>query len=267
MRVMTMLMMLMMMMMMPLVACSPAAVAVAVIRDGLRPEIHDQASCTARAGEFAADYLSLIQTCWHSDPTIRPTFLEIMTRLSQMNGDSSTAGATSSASSSSSLFSGRDRLARREAGHGSWTRSSHQSSSALSASSSSINTSDSEHAGPTSGFRAPEGEVAVVFTDITRAASLWEFNPSAMRDATLLHNETLRGLLKKHNGYEVIFIRDRNSGEGSFCMVFQQATDAVIWCMEVQQALLKVEWPEALLEHPGAAEEWGDTDDRYANLF
>lgn len=30
----------------------------------------------------------------------------------------------------------------------------------------------------------------------------------------------------------------------------------------MQQALLKVRWPEALLDHPGAAEEWGDIDDR-----
>jgi class 3 adenylate cyclase len=111
--------------------------------------------------------------------------------------------------------------------------------------------------------KPPEGEVTIVFTDITRAASLWEFNAGAMRDATLMHNETLRAALKKHRGYEVVFIRDRNSGEGSFCMAFQSASDAVAWCSEVQQALLRVEWPEALLEHPGAAEEWGDTDDRY----
>jgi class 3 adenylate cyclase len=45
-------------------------------------------------------------------------------------------------------------------------------------------------------------------------------------------------------------------------MAFQQAADALAWCSEVQQALLKVAWPEALLDHPGAAEEWGDTDDR-----
>lgn len=32
--------------------------------------------------------------------------------------------------------------------------------------------------------------------------------------------------------------------------------------MAVQQALLKLDWPEALLDHPGASEEWGDTDDR-----
>ena len=116
--------------------------------------------------------------------------------------------------------------------------------------------------GGAAGVRPPEGEVAIVFTDITRAASLWEFNAAAMRDATLLHNETLRAALKRHRGYEVVFIRDRNSGEGSFCMAFQQTADALAWCCDVQQSLLKVEWPEALLDHPGAAEEWGDTDDR-----
>jgi class 3 adenylate cyclase len=60
---------------------------------------------------------------------------------------------------------------------------------------------------PTSGVRAPEGEVTIVFSDITRAASLWEFNADAMRDATILHNALLRDLLKKHRGYEVIFLR------------------------------------------------------------
>ncbi len=112
------------------------------------------------------------------------------------------------------------------------------------------------------GVPPPEGEVTIVFSDITRAASLWEFNPLAMKDATVLHNKLLRMLLKKHQGYEVLFIRDRNSGEGSFCMAFQHTINALEWCEEVQQELVKVEWPEALLEHPGASEEWGDTDDR-----
>ncbi len=112
------------------------------------------------------------------------------------------------------------------------------------------------------GVPPPEGEVTIVFSDITRAASLWEFNPLAMKEATLLHNTLLRELLKKHQGYEVLFIKDRNSGEGSFCMAFQQTISALEWCEEVQQELVKAEWPEALLEHPGASEEWGDTDDR-----
>jgi class 3 adenylate cyclase len=46
-------------------------------------------------------------------------------------------------------------------------------------------------------------------------------------------------------------------------MTFQLAADALAWCCDVKQSLLEIEWPEALLEHPGAAEEWGDTDDRY----
>ncbi len=105
--------------------------------------------------------------------------------------------------------------------------------------------------------------MTIVFTDITRAASLWEFHPLAMKDATLLHNSLLRTLLKNHQGYEVAFIRERNnSGEGSFCMAFQHTSHALQWCQQVQQELIKVEWPEALVEHPGAAEEWGDTDDR-----
>jgi hypothetical protein len=30
-------------------------------------------------------------------------------------------------------------------------------------------------------------------------------------------------------GYEVVFIRDKNSGEGSFCMAFQRTADALEW--------------------------------------
>jgi class 3 adenylate cyclase len=132
--------------------------------------------------------------------------------------------------------------------------------------------------------RPPEGEVTIVFSDITRAASLWEFSADAMRDATLLHNQALRALLKRHRGYEVLFARyltsrslaihtlvappvltcmtcrDRSSGEGSFCIAFQHTSDAVQWCMEAQKALVDLSWPEALLDHPGAAEEWNDND-------
>ncbi len=101
----------------------------------------------------------------------------------------------------------------------------------------------------------------MVFSDITCAASLWEFNPQAMKEATLLHNSLLRTLIKKHQGYEVHFIREEYSGEGSICMTFQHTNNALEWCQEVQQELIRTEWPKELLEHPGAAEEWS-TDDR-----
>jgi class 3 adenylate cyclase len=44
-------------------------------------------------------------------------------------------------------------------------------------------------------------------------------------------------------------------------MAFQHTSDAVHWCMEAQRALVDLGWPAALLEHPGAAEEWNDSDD------
>jgi hypothetical protein len=46
------------------------------------------------------------------------------------------------------------------------------------------------------------------------------------------------------------------------CLAFQDPEKAARWCMHVQNELLCVEWPQALLSHPSAAEDWGDVDDR-----
>lgn len=45
------------------------------------------------------------------------------------------------------------------------------------------------------------------------------------------------------------------------CVVFQKPEKAAQWCIHMQQALLKVDWPLELLTHPAAAEDWGDVDD------
>jgi serine/threonine protein kinase/ABC-type phosphate transport system substrate-binding protein len=254
----------------PFAGMSPAAVAVAVIRDNLRPAMPSSEMADTLAMESASspEYVELLTSCWHADPTIRPTFLEIMTRLSAMIGDSSTnySKTTSSSSSSSGAAIGTaGGIHARPSIDSSWTLPSTAASS--SSGSGSGNSRSKDYSGKmgaatAGGIRAPEGEVTIVFTDITRAASLWEFNPAAMKDATVMHNEALRSLLKQHGGYEVVFLRDRNSGEGSFCLAFQRTEDALAWCMSAQQTLNQLEWPEGLLEHPGAAEEWGDTDDR-----
>jgi hypothetical protein len=60
--------------------------------------------------------------------------------------------------------------------------------------------------------------------------------------------------------------RDRSSGEGSFCMTFHSTVDALEWCMAAQQALVDVDWPEALLAHPAAAEEFDPRGSRYSTL-
>ncbi len=41
---------------------------------------------------------------------------------------------------------------------------------------------------------------------------------------------------------------------GSFCMVFPTAENAIGWCEEVQNELLKLPWPHTLLEHFAAKE-------------
>jgi hypothetical protein len=50
-------------------------------------------------------------------------------------------------------------------------------------------------------------------------------------------------------------------------MAFANVPDALAWCTNVQQQLLLVDWPSTLLSHPGAAEEWGHTDDRFAYVL
>ena len=71
---------------------SPAAVAVSVLRDGLRPQMPE--------GDDAgpAEYADIITNCWHTDPSVRPTFLEVMTRLATMiegHGTNSSSSMTS----------------------------------------------------------------------------------------------------------------------------------------------------------------------------
>lgn len=86
-------------------ACSPAAIAVAVLRDNLRPEVPE---------DVAPEYLALMTESWDSDASIRPKFLEIMTRLESMvDNNSSTAytGVSSWTSSSTAHPSGGGSLA------------------------------------------------------------------------------------------------------------------------------------------------------------
>ncbi len=51
-------------------------------------------------------------------------------------------------------------------------------------------------------------------------------------------------------GHEAIVLNKRiTPGMGSFCMAFEKAEDAIGWCTEVQNELLKVTWPESLVKH------------------
>jgi hypothetical protein len=296
-------------------ASSHAAVAVAVIRDGIRPRMPDNIEelCTL-------EYAELMAACWHQSPAARPAFLEIMCSLSAMFESESSSDRSNAPSDLSCAAQppstiivdnegdeedgdeddedGDDTID--EADDGSRAQEEDEGEASDGSAWPDKNTTMSSVKARvaaeqlrlmTKGYGAegqretkkgrrkkakkktkkktkkgrkeaqtvpPEGsDVTIVFADITRAASLWEYDPESMRDATILYNATLRKLLHKHDGYEALARchDDNNTGEGSFCMAFAETADALEWCMAVQRKLLQLPWPDGLLAHPGAAEE------------
>jgi class 3 adenylate cyclase len=221
------------------------------------------------------EYRELVTSCWDSDPALRPTFLEVMTRLASMHEVGSRSSLFDTLSPSHGLSESCDDDV---VGHdSSWTLPSamsdhdYDSSAGDSLARFPSRAAMSKRSGASLSSPPPEGDLTIVCTDISGAASLWEFDAEPMRDATLLHNDVLRAALKRHHGYESVTPAPSSSsqgggGEGSFCMAFRQAADALAWCADVQRALLEVEWPTALLGHSGAGQET-DAEDRSRLVF
>ena len=114
---------------------------------------------------------------------------------------------------------------------------------------------------PVRHIAAPEGAMAIVFTDVVKSTDLWETNVEAMKAAMVQHDEELRNLIVRHNGYEV-----KQNGDG-FMIAFQTAIRALEFCLEVQQHLLEVEWPEELLEMKAGSEVTAQEGDHEEVLF
>jgi len=61
--------------------------------------------------------------------------------------------------------------------------------------------------------------------------------------------------MEEFDGYEVgLLIQGGVGGEGSFCVTFQKPAKAMAWCVVVQERLLGVTWPDAILDHEAAGE-------------
>jgi len=87
----------------------------------------------------------------------------------------------------------------------------------------------------------PSGQVALVVSSVEGASEIWGRAPQTMADALSLHNQIIRSQLSINQGYEV-------SAQGDvFTLAFSSASDAVHFCLAVQQRLLNAEWPEELL--------------------
>ncbi|KXZ47811.1 hypothetical protein GPECTOR_32g423 [Gonium pectorale] len=84
------------------------------------------------------------------------------------------------------------------------------------------------------------GQVSVVVTDIEGYSDLMKQSPELMTKALNLHNGLIRKARWSNFGYTV-----EQEGD-SYVLVFYEALDAVIFCLQTQLALNRQTWPEGL---------------------
>lgn len=88
----------------------------------------------------------------------------------------------------------------------------------------------------------------MVIADIGKWEMLWEDNSIPMVKVLNLYSMVLRREMRRREGYEV-------NTEGRICrVVFQNPLNAVEWCLQLQLALLEVDWPKELLDKPYCSE-------------
>ncbi|ALX27424.1 hypothetical protein GMAR_ORF49 [Golden Marseillevirus] len=152
----------------PYAGKTPATVAVSVLRDNERPEIPQPCM-------FEIDYVELMVNCWHKDPATRPTFLEVMSRISNLRqlGSSTNRSTLSSTSSMDSEKQTRAQL------------------------------------------RTPASDelVSLAMVDIVDAFSFWEENPENAREVFSTFNRTCRSCAEKYGAYES-FVQGMDKGRG-----------------------------------------------------
>ncbi|KAG2431809.1 hypothetical protein HXX76_009304 [Chlamydomonas incerta] len=91
-------------------------------------------------------------------------------------------------------------------------------------------------------------DTTLLITDVQNSTVLWEGLPVAVMDVVLkLHHGIIRAVLSEHDGYE-------SATEGdSFILAFATPQSAIDFATSCQVALLKADWPPALLDHPDGA--------------
>ncbi|ORZ28050.1 hypothetical protein BCR41DRAFT_299197 [Lobosporangium transversale] len=88
----------------------------------------------------------------------------------------------------------------------------------------------------------PQGDVAMVFTDIKNSSRLWEDMPIAMAIAIKEQFNIMRRQLRSIGGYEV-----KNEGDAMMAS-FSSVPAAILWCFKVQELLISADWPQDILD-------------------
>jgi len=95
----------------------------------------------------------------------------------------------------------------------------------------------------------PTGDVTIVYTDVQGSTSMWETCPSAMKEATDIHDMIMRQCYTNHSGYEITTEGD------AFNLAFQHPVDALAFALQAQLKLYKADWPKGILKHPDGKDE------------
>eukprot|EP01065_Artemidia_motanka_P028094 TRINITY_DN3331_c0_g1_i1.p1 TRINITY_DN3331_c0_g1~~TRINITY_DN3331_c0_g1_i1.p1 ORF type:complete len:1133 (+),score=404.06 TRINITY_DN3331_c0_g1_i1:174-3401(+) len=99
----------------------------------------------------------------------------------------------------------------------------------------------------------PQGAVAVAFVDVVGSTELWLASPGNMQRAVMMFTALVRSKLRANGGYEVKTIGD------AFMSSFASAEAAVRFGLQLQEALVRCQWPEdAAMEEAGP---WGTSHD------
>eukprot|EP01063_Lacrimia_lanifica_P018252 TRINITY_DN2518_c3_g1_i1.p1 TRINITY_DN2518_c3_g1~~TRINITY_DN2518_c3_g1_i1.p1 ORF type:complete len:790 (+),score=135.72 TRINITY_DN2518_c3_g1_i1:69-2438(+) len=108
------------------------------------------------------------------------------------------------------------------------------------------------------GADAPAEEpptVAIMFTDVRASTQIWSACPHGMKEALALHNKCIRAAIDTFSGYEVKVIGD------AFMVAFSSLENALRCGTAIQEEMLDMLWPAALLELPECAPDddgiWG----------
>lgn len=180
----------------PYFGMSPAAIAVAVIRDDGRPEIPEFPF-------FDGEYRELMTSCWDKSPDVRPSFLEIMAKISNLKAGSSSMTKTSTSDGSSTS---------------SWV-------------------------GPVIFKIPKSDEyVTLAFFDVIDGFKLWEINPDIAKVCFMLFNKTCRDIAEKYGGYEC-FVNGMGRGDGCMLFVFNSEKSCFCCLEETMSTIEDLVWP------------------------
>ncbi|KAG2501553.1 hypothetical protein HYH03_000060 [Edaphochlamys debaryana] len=90
---------------------------------------------------------------------------------------------------------------------------------------------------------APVGCVTVAFMNVVGAQTLLSWNADVAQQAIKIFHTVVGDELKRRRGYLVEAV------DGLFLAAFQRPSDAILWALECNEAMIKQDWPEDLLAH------------------